>query len=78
MRHIGQTGFLLIFLAGYTTRTFTNIDRAAIEQLLLSGSVDKAVEKFYLPQTTTTPTRRSQTAGGWASLISTPSQPPLS
>jgi len=43
-------GILLIFLAGCTTRTFTNTERAAIEQLLLSGAVDKTVEKFHIPQ----------------------------
>ena len=37
-------------LSGCSSRTFTNTPRAAIEQLLLSGAVDSALEKFELPQ----------------------------
>jgi hypothetical protein len=50
MKLVIWTGILLIFLAGCTTRTFTNTPRAAIEQLLLSGAVDRAVDKFHVPQ----------------------------
>jgi len=50
MRHIILTGLLVSFMAGCGTRTFTNTQRTAIEQLLLSGAVDNAVEKFYIPQ----------------------------
>ena len=50
MKRIICTSFLLICLAGCTTRTFTNTERTAIEQLLLSGAVDKAVDKFNIPQ----------------------------
>jgi len=50
MKHIIAISILLSLLAGCTTRTFTNTQRTAIEQLLLSGAVDKAVEKFDIPQ----------------------------
>lgn len=50
MKLVIWTGILLIFLAGCTTRTFTNTPRAAIEQLLLSGAVDRTVDKFHIPQ----------------------------
>jgi len=50
MKYIIWTGILLILLPGCTTRTFTNTQRTAIEQLLLSGAVDVAVEKFHIPQ----------------------------
>lgn len=36
--------------AGCGSRTFTNTDRTAIEQLLLSGAVDDALDKFDIPQ----------------------------
>jgi len=37
-------------MAGCGTRTLTHTDRAAIEQLLLSGAVDNALEKADIPQ----------------------------
>ncbi len=44
--------FLLVmsFLTGCTSRTISNTPRTAIEQLLLSAAVDKAVLKFQMPE----------------------------
>ncbi len=50
MKYIIWTSLLVTFTAGCGTRTFTNTDRAAIEQLLLSGAVDNALEKLDIPQ----------------------------
>jgi len=50
MKRIILLGFTAICLSGCGTRTFTNTDRAAIEQLLLSGAVDKALEQLDVPQ----------------------------
>jgi hypothetical protein len=50
MKYIIWTTLLMHFVAGCGTRTFTNTDRAAIEQLLLSGAVDNALEKLDIPQ----------------------------
>ncbi len=44
------TGIILTCLSGCVSRTFTNTQRAAIEQLLLSGAVDNALEKLDIPQ----------------------------
>lgn len=40
----------LLFLAGCTSRSVSNTPRTAIEQLLLSAAVDKAVLKFHMPE----------------------------
>jgi len=37
-------------LAGCASRSFTNTPRTAIEQMLLSGAVDKALAKLHLPE----------------------------
>jgi len=50
MKYIIWTSLLVTFAAGCGTRTFTNTERAAIEQLLLSGAVDNALEKLDIPQ----------------------------
>ncbi len=50
MKYIIWTSLLVTFTAGCGTRTFTNTDRAAVEQLLLSGAVDNALEKLDIPQ----------------------------
>jgi len=50
MKYIIWTTLLMHFAAGCGTRTFTNTERAAIEQLLLSGAVDNALEKLDIPQ----------------------------
>ena len=42
---------LSLLLPGCTSRQFSNTPRAALEQLLLSGAVDKALAKFTLPET---------------------------
>ena len=36
-------------LAGCSSRQFTSTPRSAVEQMLLSGAVDRALEKFDLP-----------------------------
>jgi len=41
---------LLFALEGCTTRSVSNTQRTAIEQLLLSGAVDNALSKVQLPQ----------------------------
>lgn len=50
MNRIVYFSFILTFLAGCSSRTFTNTERAAIEQMLLSGAVDAALEKLDIPQ----------------------------
>ncbi len=50
MKYIIWTSLLVTFTAGCGTRTFTNTERAAIEQLLLSGAIDNALEKLDIPQ----------------------------
>ena len=50
MKHFVLTGILLLGTAGCSTRNFTNTPRTAIEQLLLSAAVDRAVEKINIPQ----------------------------
>ncbi len=50
MKYIIWTSLLVTFTAGCGTRAFTNTERAAIEQLLLSGAVDNALEKLDIPQ----------------------------
>ncbi len=50
MKYIIWTSLLVTFAAGCGTRTFTNTQRTAIEQLLLSGAVDSALEKLDIPQ----------------------------
>jgi len=50
MKYIIWTTLLTTFATGCGTRTFTNTERAAIEQLLLSGAVDNALEKLDIPQ----------------------------
>lgn len=49
-RMILMMSLIVTCLAGCGTRTFTNTDRTAIEQLLLSGAVDNALEKVDIPQ----------------------------
>jgi len=39
-----------MFATGCASRHVTNTPRSAIEQLLLSGAVDRALEKFSLPE----------------------------
>ena len=50
MKYIIWTSLLVTFAAGCGTRAFTNTERTAIEQLLLSGAVDNALEKLDIPQ----------------------------
>lgn len=50
MKHIICTSLVLLYSAGCGTRAFTNTERAAIEQLLLSGAVDNALEKLDIPE----------------------------
>ncbi len=50
MKYIIWTSLLVTFAAGCGSRAFTNTERAAIEQLLLSGAVDNALEKLNIPQ----------------------------
>ena len=50
MKYIIWTTLLVTFAAGCGSRTFTSTERAAIEQLLLSGAVDNALEKLDIPQ----------------------------
>jgi hypothetical protein len=50
VKYIIWTTLLTTFAAGCGSRTFTNTERAAIEQLLLSGAVDNALEKLDIPQ----------------------------
>ncbi len=50
MKYIIWTSLLVTFAAGCGSRTFTTTERAAIEQLLLSGAVDNALEKLDIPQ----------------------------
>ncbi len=50
MNRIIYFSFILTCLAGCSSRTFTNTQRAAIEQMLLSGAVDSALEKLDIPQ----------------------------
>jgi len=40
----------LVLLCGCTTRRYTNTPRTALEQLLLSGAVDRALAKFDVPE----------------------------
>jgi hypothetical protein len=40
----------LVCLTGCTSRVLTNTPRSAIEQLLLSGAVDKSLERLALPE----------------------------
>ncbi len=49
MKHIICTSLVLLYSAGCVTRGFTNTERNAIEQLLLSGAVDDALEQLYIP-----------------------------
>jgi len=49
MRRAYLLVLLLVMVGGCSQRIFTNTPRSAIEQLLLSGAVDKALEKFDLP-----------------------------
>ncbi len=44
------TGSLLLLAIGCSSRVLTNTPRSAIEQMLLSGAVDKALEKLQLPE----------------------------
>ena len=50
MKYIIWTSLLSTFAAGCGARTFTHTERTAIEQLLLSGAVDNALEKLDIPQ----------------------------
>ncbi|MFZ2148581.1 MAG: DUF6655 family protein [Sedimentisphaerales bacterium] len=50
MKYIIWLNLLVTFTTGCSTRTFTNTERTAIEQLLLSGAVDIALEKLDIPQ----------------------------
>jgi hypothetical protein len=42
--------FGFVLMAGCSARPVTSTPRSAIEQMLLSGAVDRALEKFYLPE----------------------------
>lgn len=50
MKSLEWKVLFLLFLAGCTSRTVSNTPRTAIEQLLLSAAVDKAVSKFQMPE----------------------------
>jgi len=50
MNRIAVTFAALLCLAGCTSRTLTSTPRSAIEQLLLSGAVDRSLEKLRLPE----------------------------
>ncbi|NIA21094.1 MAG: hypothetical protein GWP05_03775 [Anaerolineaceae bacterium] len=51
MSRIAATVFLIsLCLTGCTSRLVSNTPRTAIEQLLLSGAVDKVMERIDLPQ----------------------------
>ncbi len=50
MKYVIITGLIITCISGCSSRTFTNTKRAAIEQLLLSGAVDSALEKLDIPQ----------------------------
>ncbi len=50
MKHIICTSLVLLYSTGCVTRSFTNTDRNAIEQLLLSGAVDNALEELNIPE----------------------------
>ena len=50
MKYVRETIFLLLFFTGCTSRTVSNTPRTAIEQLLLSTAVDKAVDKVRFPE----------------------------
>lgn len=50
MKCIITTSVLLISITGCTTRNFSNTERTAVEQLLLSTAVDNAVAKFHIPE----------------------------
>jgi len=50
MRRISLAVLLSGLLAGCTTRTFSSTPRTAVEQLLLSAAVDRAMEKLTIPE----------------------------
>lgn len=50
MRHTLAALTILAGLTGCGQRTVSNTPRTAIEQLLLSGAADRALEKFELPE----------------------------
>ena len=52
MKFILSSTICICLLGGCTSRTVSNTPRTAIEQLLLSTSVDKALEKLKLPEIT--------------------------
>jgi len=49
VRHTIAIALILVILAGCQTRTATNTPRTAIEQMLLSGAVDAALDKLQIP-----------------------------
>jgi len=50
MKYIIWTSLLVTVAVGCGTRNFTHTERTAVEQLLLSGAVDNALEKLDVPQ----------------------------
>ena len=50
MRCTGVVALALLCVVGCSSRRFTNTPRSAIEQMLLSAAVDKALERFDLPE----------------------------
>jgi hypothetical protein len=50
MKYLVAFGFLSVLVIGCASRKFSNTERTAVEQLLLSTAVDNAVGKFHIPQ----------------------------
>lgn len=50
MKYVIITSLIITCISGCSSRTFTNTQRAAIEQMLLSGAVDNALEKLDILQ----------------------------
>lgn len=50
MKRAGFTALLCACLVGCSSRVVSNTPRSAIEQMLLSGAVDRALEKLELPE----------------------------
>lgn len=50
MRYASAATFCVVCLIGCTSRTVSNTPRTAIEQLLLSAAVDKALSKVQVPE----------------------------
>jgi hypothetical protein len=50
MKYVSAVTVCIFFLIGCTSRTVSNTPRTAIEQLLLSAAVDKALSKVQVPE----------------------------